>query len=100
MKRDYTPGSTVFVVERDDFDVPVDVSGYMFLACVNDYAILSIFIGDSEDLEETLEHHKEETATNMRTDCLVVFPLADCYSSSDTADAAMKEEQADRERSE
>lgn len=95
MKRDYIPGSTVFVVQRDDFDVPVDVSGYMFLACVNDYAILYIFIGDSEDLEETLEYHKEETAKMMNTDCIVVYPLSDCYTGYDFAEAAMREELED-----
>ena len=94
MKRDYIPGSTIWVVERDDWDIPTEVTGYMFLACVADYAILTPFIGELETLSETLADIAETCKEKLTAD-LIVLSLMDCYTSRDTAEAAMQEELAD-----
>lgn len=84
-----TPGNNVWVVERGEIGEPYDVSGYMFLAQVGDYVILSAYINDLDDLGSTMTYHAEETADNYDTS-LAVFPAADCYLSREEADAALK----------
>lgn len=89
----FKPGDEVWVVEREpDEGNPVEVSGYMFLAQSNDYAICCasvVHIGD--DVDETLEYHVQETRENIGTE-LFVFPIDDCYSCKNNADDAMSEE--------
>lgn len=84
-----TPGNNVWVVERGEIGEPYDVSGYMFLAQVGDYVILSAYINDLDDLGSTMTYHAEETADNYDTS-LAVFPATDCYLSREEADAALK----------
>ena len=88
----FTPGQTVYVIERNECGYPVDVSGYMFLAASDYVAIVSPFINDMEGLEETLEYLVTETAENY--DCnLSVFPLEDCYATEEEAKAIKAEEE-------
>ena len=92
MKRDYIPGSTVWVVERDDFNVPVDVSGYMFLTCADNYAIVTPFLSGLEDnVSGTLRELAEDCRFNGRA-TLCVFPLYDCYYTQESAEAEMQKE--------
>lgn len=87
----FTPGQTIYVIERDEYAYPTEVSGYMFLA-QNDYvAIVTPFIDDIEQLEETLEYLVSQTVENY--DCnLPVFPLEDCYATRDDALASLSKE--------
>lgn len=85
------PGDTVWVIERDECEEPIEISGYMFFAFVGRAAIVSSFINDSETLDETVEYHIEETLNNYDTD-LSVFPKNDCYLTRDAAKAALKKE--------
>lgn len=92
MENNFTPGCRIYLVERDEDRIPVDVSGYMFITHVREeYAILSVYISDLETLEETLEYHEQECCENYDTD-LVVAKLSDCYSCFEYAEKAMKEE--------
>ena len=96
MKTDvkFTPGQTVYVVERDECAYPVDVSGYMFLAQSDYVAIVTPFINDMEGLEETLEYLVVDTAENY--DCrLAVFPLEDCFATIQEAEATKKDEEGE-----
>ena len=88
------PGSDVYIVERDECGAVFEVSGYMFLAQVGHAVIVSAFINDYETVEETLEYHIEETATNYTTD-LAVFPADDCYDDREDALAALRDEAID-----
>lgn len=89
----FKPGDEVWVVERDPEDgEPTEVSGYMFLAQSNDFAICCaevMHIGD--DVDATLDYHAQETREQFATD-LSVFPIEDCYRSKENADGAMREE--------
>lgn len=91
------PGDTIWIIERDECEEPIEISGYMFFAFVGRAAIVSSFINDSETLEETVEYHIEETLNNFDTD-LSVFPKNDCYLTREEAEAALeKREEADNE---
>lgn len=88
MKKNYEPGSQVFILERDKNGEAVDVSGYMFVAQVGDYAIATPYINDLETIEETMEYHKDDTAEYYHCD-LSVFPLADCHADRAGAEALL-----------
>lgn len=92
----FVPGCRVYLVERDECEIPVDISGYMFIASSVGYAILTAYINDLETIEETLEYHEEECMQNYDTD-LVVARLSDCYSCREIAEQAMNEELGDRD---
>ena len=81
-------GDTVWVLMRDEDDVPCDIGGYMFLAFAGTAVIVTAFIGDHDDLDGTLAYHIEETAVNFDSD-LSVFPIPDCYASREDAQAAL-----------
>ena len=88
----FTPGQTVYVIERDECGNPADISGFMFLAASGHAAIVTPFINDLEELEETLEYLVVETAENYDCD-LSVFPLEDCYATEEDAEAIKAEEE-------
>lgn len=81
-------GDTVWVLMRDEDDVPCDISGYMFLAAAGDAVIVTAFISDYDDLNRTLAYHIGETAVNFDSD-LSVFPISDCYAAREDAQAAL-----------
>lgn len=81
-------GDTVWVLMRDEDDVPCDISGYMFLAAAGDAVIVTAFISDYDDLDRTLAYHIGETAVNFDSD-LSVFPISDCYAAREDAQAAL-----------
>jgi hypothetical protein len=94
MENNFTPGCKIYLVERDECGYPVDVSGYMFVTDVLEYAILTAYINDLKTIEETLEYHEQECWENYDTD-LVVAKLSDCYSCFEFAEEAMREEVGD-----
>jgi hypothetical protein len=83
------PGDNIWIVERDEYKEPIDISGYMFLAFSGRAVIVSAFINDFETLDETVEYHIEETSRYYETD-LAVFPKNDCYLTRKEAEAALK----------
>lgn len=84
----FQAGDTVWVLMRDEDDVPCDIGGYMFLAFAGTAVIVTAFIGDHDDLDGTLAYHIEETAVNFDSD-LSVFPIPDCYAAREDAQAAL-----------
>ncbi len=92
-KKKAIPGDSVWIVERDENGEAYDVSGYMFLAEVDDYVILSAYINDYDDLRSTMDYHATETVENYDTD-LAVFSASDCYPTREEAEAALKKENA------
>lgn len=83
------PGQLVYIVERDEDGEACDVSGYMFFAQVNQTVIVSAFINEIDDLDETLLYHIEETSRAYNTD-LSVFPVSDCFLSKVEAERALE----------
>ena len=90
----FIPGEDVYVVERDEYGEPTEVSGYMLLAIVEQAVILTPYINDLETLDETLDSLIDETRDSFDVD-LAVFPLEDCYKTRDEAHAAMGDEVKD-----
>ena len=87
----FTPGQHVYVVERDECGYPTDVSGYMLLAQCDYVSIVTPFINDMTELEETLEYLVNETAENY--DCnLCVFPSEDCFPTLEDAQRVYNDE--------
>ena len=68
-------GDTVWVLMRDEDDVPCDIGGYMFLAVAETAVIVTAFIGDYDDLNGTLAYHIGETAVNFDSDLSVFSNL-------------------------
>lgn len=85
-----TPGTTVWVIARDEEKTAVEVVGYVFLACVAGAVIASPRINDYE-LSDMLEYHMEQTAEWEETS-MAVFPEEDCYATKPAAMAAYAKE--------
>lgn len=91
------PGDTVYVVHNDHYCSGSGISGFMFLANVNNYVIASCFANCSENLfancpgtlSETLQYNADETQEEGYTE-LVVFPEKSCYFSREDALAALE----------
>jgi hypothetical protein len=82
-------GEEAWVVERDEDGCAVDVSCYMFLAKAGDAVILTAYVNDLPNVQETLAYHMMETAANYGTD-LAVFPANDCYTTREDAEKALE----------
>lgn len=91
MNEELKPGSEVWVVFRDIWDVPESVHGFMLLAQANNAVILSPMDTEHRDLDEMLDFHIQETSYKYSTD-LAVFPANDCYYTLEEATAAMNNE--------
>ena len=88
---EFKPGATVYAVERDEDEDVADVSGYMFLALVNDTAIVSPFYNGHDDLEMQIDAMVIETRRGVEP-TLYLFPAADCYLTLEAAKKAAAEE--------
>ena len=83
------PGSKVWIMERDEFGDPYDISRCMFFASIGNAVIVSPYLSGIKDLEETLEYYIEITAEEYSSD-LAVFPNEDCYLTREEAEAALR----------
>lgn len=93
-EKHFEPGQEVWIVERDEDGDANGVGGYVFLAEVAGYAILSPYVNDHGDLEYLLNYHRRDTCMDYDADLPVVF-LDDCYPSQMAAHYALDEEQED-----
>lgn len=89
----FTPGQTVWVVERE-VGGPGEVGGYVYLATVGHAVILTPFMNDLEELTDLLDYHIERTSADYETN-LAVFPACDCYPNKLAARCALKTEAED-----
>ena len=78
------PGDAVWVVERDEAGSAYDVSGFMFLAKVCNYAIVTSYINDATTALQNLAELSRETANNEGCS-LYVFPAEDVFETQDKA---------------
>ncbi len=90
-------GDCVWVIERDEDGEALDVAGSMFLAEVLGFlaevleaVIVSAYINDMTEAEETLSYHMLETVENYDT-ALMVFPSKDVYQTKAEAETALRE---------
>ena len=87
----FTPGMTVWVIERDEDGNAYEIDGYVFLAHVQGVVILSSYVNDY-DFDGILAYHVKCTAEDYATN-LCVFPDEDCYANMDDCEADFKREQ-------
>lgn len=85
----FTPGATVWVLERDEYGEPIDVSGHMFLAEVCGAVIVTPYVYGCEGLGEALQYFIEQTVACAEIE-MSVFPAADCYTNKADAEATFK----------
>lgn len=88
---EFTPGQSVYVVERDEDGNACDTNEYMFLAKLADAVILTSTFYGLKTLEVVLQYHIEQTAEDYDTH-LAVFPASDCYETLDQAETALEKE--------
>ena len=88
----FEPGQEVWVVEYDEDDEACEVGGYVFLAEVAGYAILSPYVNGCGDLEYLLHYHYDETCSDFDAE-LPVVRITDCFPSKDAAGQALLAEQ-------
>ena len=86
----FTPGETVWVIERDEDGTAVEVVGYVFLALVAGAVIATSKI-ENYSLCGIMDYHIGQTAIDEETS-LCVFPENDCYTIKADARAAYAEE--------
>lgn len=87
----FSPGMPVWVIERDEDGNAAETSGYIFLAHVEGFVILSPYVEDY-DFDGILAYHVQCTAEDYATP-LSVFPDEDCYVSKEGCEADFKKEQ-------
>lgn len=78
------PGDDAWAVERDENGCAYDVSGYMFLAEVCGYALVSSYINAATTAPQNLAELTRETA-NGESSSLCVFPMADVFTDQEKA---------------
>lgn len=88
MKSKIVAGTPVWVVGYDEDGVPLDVTGYVFIAEVCGFAVMTPYINDMENIEELLAYHARETASDYETN-LAVYPAKDCFTTQEEAQAAL-----------
>lgn len=86
----FTPGDTVYVIERDEDGNACEPFGYMFLAVADNFAICSAFINDLTELDETMACLSDDTVENDETG-LAIFPLPDVFRHQDDARRCFEE---------
>lgn len=91
MAEKFNPGDSVFVVLRDNCAEPVEVSGYIFLAQVQDTVFASPIINGHRDLEMILCYMMSVTETDDEL-MMVAVPVDDCYRTREEAKEAMRNE--------
>lgn len=87
----FHPGDDTWVVERDDAEFAVEVTGFMFLAESAGYAIVTSFINDYESIEDTMDYLYRDSVDRCGCD-LYVFPIDDCYHEREEAMRVLDEE--------
>lgn len=92
MKKEFEPGSRIFVVERGIDGVPRKILTCCFLAQLANAAIISpsvCYTQDQNNLENISRDLIPETARYK--DCtLSVFPLRDCFSTQKEAENSLR----------
>ena len=88
----FTPGSEVWIVERDENGEATEASGFVFVVSVSGVAIVSPSINDCSDIDFILSDFVEETASSFSGD-FSGYPISDCYKSHEEAEAALRREQ-------
>lgn len=88
-------GDKVYIIERDENGRAFEVTAYMFLAKASEAVICTIFVNNSEDVNDILQYHIKRTAENWDT-YLSVFPVGDCFRNREEAEKALEDLKNDK----
>ena len=84
-------GSTVWIIERDEYGNALEVCGWVLLARVAGAVIASPKVYGRDTLEDLMQYYAEEYAEYESCD-LCVFPERDCYTTKTAAQVALAAE--------
>lgn len=87
----FNPGDIIWVVERDEDDVAEGYCGYVFVALVNKYVIVSTGYNGSYDIDLIMDFQAAQTVIEDSA-YLKVFHVYDCYETKNEAKDALEKE--------
>jgi hypothetical protein len=84
----FSPGQTVWVIERNEYGEAYDLSGYVFVTSLRGIALVSPKINGSPEIDVILMD-QVESRINYDDGCIVAYPADDCYLSREAAEKAL-----------
>ena len=87
----FSPGQTVWVIERDEDGEAYDFSGYVFVTSLRGIALVSPKINGSSEIDVILMD-QVESRINYADGCIEAYPADDCYLSREAAEKALGED--------
>lgn len=84
----FSPGQTVWVIERDEDGEAYDFSGYVFVTSLRGIALVSPKINGSSEIDVILMD-QVESRINYADGCIEAYPADDCYLSREAAEKAL-----------
>lgn len=84
----FSPGQTVWVIERDEDGEAYDFSGYVFVTSLRGIALVSPKINGSSEIDVILMD-QVESRINYADGCIEAYPADDCYLSREAAEQAL-----------
>lgn len=87
----FTPGDDCWIIERDEDSEAYDLSGYVFVAHIPGYVIVTPTLNGYNDLEYIMDDHVDETAEAGYSQ-LAVYLDDDAYATRKEAKSALERE--------
>lgn len=84
----FSPGQTVWVIDRDEDGEAYDFSGYVFVTSLRGIALVSPKINGSSEIDVILMD-QVESRINYADGCIEAYPVDDCYLSREAAEQAL-----------
>ena len=85
----FSPGQTVWVIDRDEDGEAYDLSGYVFVTSLRGIALVSPKINGSSEIDVILMD-QVESRINYADGCIEAYPVDDCYLSREAAEKALE----------
>lgn len=86
----FSPGGECWVVERDEDGAAYEISGYIFVAQIPGYTIVTPSLNGHDELDYIMADHVEQTA-QIGHGWLAVYPESDTYATREEAQAALEQ---------
>lgn len=84
----FSPGQTIWAIERDEDGEAYDLSGYVFVTSLRGIALVSPKINGSSEIDVILMD-QVESRINYADGCIEAYPADDCYLSREAAKKAL-----------
>lgn len=85
----FSPGQTVWVIERDEDNEAYDFSGYVFVTSLRGIALVSPEINWSSEIDVILME-RIKSRINCSGGSIEAYPADDCYLTREEAEAALE----------